>query len=170
MSNFRSAFMESAGAVGQVALQQSHTDSLAELRPAGDTVAAFPAGRTPGKDHMVARFYGSDVATDFLHNASPFVAEYGRWRRKGQGTVHHREVAMADATRGYLHQHLCAFRLIEVDLFDFHGSVVLVEYCGFHGVLLFFAVVRQKSCGILWESSTSQQALFPRRSLAGFRT
>src|SRR2546430_14544829 len=77
---------------------------------------------------------------------------------------------MADATRGYLHQHLCAFRLIEVDLFDFQGSVVLVEYCGFHGVLLFLTAVGLKSCGILGESPTSQQALLQRRSLAGFRT
>src|SRR5216684_8376421 len=39
---------------------------------------------------------------------------------------------MADATCGHLHQYLSAFRFIDVDLFDFHGGVVLIEHCGFH--------------------------------------
>src|SRR4029450_8023314 len=96
MLDFRAALMQSAGTVGKIALQERHTDRLAELWSARDTITTSPTGRAPRKNDMISWFHGSNVCANLLDDTGPFVAEHCWWRREGERAIHDREIARAD--------------------------------------------------------------------------
>ena len=78
MADFCISFVESAGAIGQVSLQECHADCLAQLRPASDTISALSARRSPRENDVISRLDCGDVGADLFDNASSFVSEHGR--------------------------------------------------------------------------------------------
>ena len=107
----------------------------AEHGAALGAVAAAPAMRAEGEDHVVARLHGAHAGTAFGDLARRLVARHDRhWR--GPVAVHDVPVALADARGLHLDPHLARLGRIELAVDDLQGLVGLEQNGGFHDSLL----------------------------------
>ena len=99
----------------------------AHRRLSADAVAALAARGDVARAHVIARLHGLDPGADLLHHAGRFVTEHdgqGVWIVAGDDV----EVAVADAVRGPLHQHLVRAGLHQLHVFDDHRFLHFIEH------------------------------------------
>ena len=95
---------------------------------------AFLAGRAGavGKvahHHVVSRLYLLYGRAHLLHDACPFMAEYGGQRGR-QMLISHRKIGVAETAPDNAHQDLVYPRLVEVYLFDKKGTCFFTHHGG----------------------------------------
>ena len=81
---------------------------------------------------MVTRLHGRYVPANGLNYARAFVAEDQRRLVASRLTVDEVEIAVADARRDRMHEHLAFGRLIDTDVLDRHRLIGPVEHCCLH--------------------------------------
>ena len=104
---------------------------------AADAVPARAARRDVARADVIAGLHRLDAGANPLDHARGLVAEHdGQGMRRVTGD--HVQVAVADAVRGPLHQHLVRAGLHQLHVFDDHRLLHFVENGGFgvHGLLL----------------------------------
>ena len=132
MSNLGSVFVQAAGAVEQETRHDLHSYGLTQLGPAGHTIAAASAGRSPGKDDMIARLNGGDIVTNLLYNPSAFMAQ-DRWRwREREIPIYNGQITVTHSACRYFNQNLPLFGPVDLDLFDSQRGVLFIIDCGFY--------------------------------------
>ena len=104
---------------------------VAQVRAAGEAVAARAAEAADARDHVIARLQVRHLRADRLHDACGLVPEHRRDRMR-VGALHEVEIGVTQARRRGAHQHVVRTDGADLHVVDDQLARDVLEYRSLH--------------------------------------